>query len=85
MLIPLQHGSEGCNPLVHIWSEEGRIRGKFADFSGPMSIQGELTLRIGASFKELKNLDESAPLREKGLPRVLSGWPELALEPLWSP
>lgn len=44
MLIPLQHGCLGSNPLIKICQEDSRLLGRVVDWSGFMSIQGELAL-----------------------------------------
>jgi protein-L-isoaspartate(D-aspartate) O-methyltransferase len=40
LLVPLTHG--GGNPLVQVWREEGRLKGRVVGLSGFMLIQGEL-------------------------------------------
>ncbi len=57
MLIPLQQGSEGNEPLVKIYykSEEKQV-GEFVGWSGFMSIQGKLSIKQERSFKEVSNL-----------------------------
>ncbi len=68
MLIPLQHGTEGFNPLTRMWKERERVLGKFVGFSGFMSIQGELATAQELSFAEQKQATAGAPLAERALP-----------------
>lgn len=71
MLIPLQHGGEGFNPLARIWREGERVRGKFVGFSGFMSIQGELAVEQRLSFADQEQAVEGSPLAERPLPEPL--------------
>ncbi|MBT9160841.1 MAG: Protein-L-isoaspartate O-methyltransferase [Dehalococcoidia bacterium] len=61
MLIPLQHGGEGFDPLVHIWKEGERFLGGFVGLSGFMSIQGELAIEQRPSWEELARLRSGEP------------------------
>ncbi|MFQ6091016.1 MAG: methyltransferase domain-containing protein [Candidatus Bipolaricaulia bacterium] len=64
MLIPLQHGGEGFDPLVRIWKEDGRLIGKFVGSSGFMSIGGELEVEQRISFAGQQSLRGREPTAE---------------------
>ncbi|MCL0092666.1 methyltransferase domain-containing protein [Dehalococcoidia bacterium] len=70
MLIPLQHGAEGFNPLVHIWKEEERLLGKFVGLSGFMSIQGKLGIEQKPSFEDLARICSRKPKAVHPLPDI---------------
>ena len=74
MIIPLQHGPEGHNPLVQIWKEGSHIRGRFANSSGFMSIQGALSWKEGLRFQDMEEM-ENLPISERSFPAELRGWP----------
>jgi len=61
MLIPLQHGAEGFDPLVRIWKEGERLLGRFVGDSGFMSIQGELAIEQRPNFEDLARLPSREP------------------------
>ena len=61
MLIPLQHGAEGTDPLVRIWKEGERFLGRFVGSSGFMSIQGELAIEQRHSFDDVVRLRSREP------------------------
>jgi protein-L-isoaspartate(D-aspartate) O-methyltransferase len=92
MLIPLQHGCEGSDPLVRIWKEEGKLVGRFVGWSGFMSIQGELAIEQRISFSEQRGLRDKKPTAEyplfggleelKGL-REKEQWEEFFAFPLF--
>lgn len=56
MLIPLQHGAEGFDPLVRLWKEGERLLGRFVGLSGFMSIQGELAIEQRPNFEDFAGL-----------------------------
>ncbi len=60
MLIPLQHGAEGFDPLTRIWREKDTVRGRFVGWSGFMSIRGELEIEQPLSYE---NQDLADPPR----------------------
>ncbi|MCL0076606.1 protein-L-isoaspartate O-methyltransferase [Dehalococcoidia bacterium] len=70
MLIPLQHGAEGFNPLVHIWKEEERLLGKFVGLSGFMSIQGKLGIEQKPSFEDIARICSRKPKAVHPLPDI---------------
>ncbi|MFH1609275.1 MAG: methyltransferase domain-containing protein, partial [Candidatus Bipolaricaulota bacterium] len=75
MLIPLQHGGEGFDPLTRIWQEEGRLMGRFVGWSGFMSIRGELEVEQPLSFE---NQDLADPPRaEFPLASISEEWGDL--------
>ena len=61
MLIPLQHGAEGFDPLVRIWKEGERLLGRFVGLSGFMSIQGELAIEQRPNFEDFARLRSREP------------------------
>jgi protein-L-isoaspartate(D-aspartate) O-methyltransferase len=61
MLIPLQHGAEGTNPLVRIWTKGERFLGRFVGGSGFMSIHGELAIEQRPSFDDIARLHSREP------------------------
>ncbi len=61
ILIPLQHGAEGFDPLVRIWKEGERLLGRFVGDSGFMSIQGELAIEQRPSFEDFAGLRSREP------------------------
>ena len=61
MLIPLQHGAEGFDPLVRIWKEGERLQGRFVGDSGFMSIQGELAIEQRPGFGDFAALRSREP------------------------
>jgi len=77
MLIPLQHGPEGHNPLVRIWKKGGRTVGRFVGSSGFMTIQGELAAEQKVGFaSQDKEKAGRAPV-ERPLPKSISTWSDL--------
>ncbi len=64
MLIPLQHGAEGFDPLTRIWKEHCRLIGRFVGWSGFMSIQGELAIQQRISFAAQSTLHDKEPTVE---------------------
>jgi len=64
MLIPLQHGSEGSDPLVRIWEEDGKLTGRFVGWSGFMSIRGKLEVEQGISFTKQRSPHGKEPTAE---------------------
>ncbi|MFQ6033812.1 MAG: methyltransferase domain-containing protein [Candidatus Bipolaricaulia bacterium] len=64
MLIPLQHGGEGFDPLVQIWKEDGKLIGRFVGWSGFMSIRGELEVEQRVSFAGQQSLRGREPTAE---------------------
>lgn len=92
MLIPLQHGGEGFNPLVRIWKEDSKLLGKFTTISGFMSIRGELGVEQRMSFAKQESLRsrESAvkyplfgSLKELNELREKGRWDEILAFPLF--
>ncbi|MBT9141159.1 MAG: Protein-L-isoaspartate O-methyltransferase [Dehalococcoidia bacterium] len=61
MLIPLQHGGEGFDPLVRIWKEGERLLGRLVGFSRFMSIQGELAIKQRPDFGDFVALRSREP------------------------
>jgi protein-L-isoaspartate(D-aspartate) O-methyltransferase len=70
MLIPLQHGAEGFNPLTRIWKEGERLLGRFLHLSGFMSIQGKLGIQQKPSFEDLATICSRKPKGVYPLPDV---------------
>lgn len=64
MLIPLQHGGEGFDPLTRIWKEDGKLIGRFVGSSGFMSIRGELEVKQRISFAKQRSLRSKEPPAE---------------------
>ncbi|MCL0082537.1 protein-L-isoaspartate O-methyltransferase [Dehalococcoidia bacterium] len=64
MLIPLQHGIEGSDPLTRIWKEGKRLRGRVVSWSGFMSIQGELAIEQRIPFVAQASLHNKKPTVE---------------------
>lgn len=83
MLIPLQHGGEGFNPLVRIWKEGGRLVGRFVGSSGFMSIQGELAVKQRASFVKQEEIQTKEPAAEHPLFGSLKGFAGLKAKGRW--
>ena len=83
MLIPLQHGGEGFNPLARVWKERECVLGKFVGFSGFMSIQGELATEQKLSFADAKQAASGTPLAERPLPKAVSSWSDLEQHERW--
>ena len=83
MLIPLQHGGEGFNPLARVWKERERVLGKFVGFSGFMSIQGELATEQKLSFADAKQAASGTLLAERPLPKPVSSWSDLGQRERW--
>ncbi|MGC8817719.1 MAG: methyltransferase domain-containing protein [Candidatus Hadarchaeum sp.] len=79
MLIPLQHGIEGHNPLTRIWMEQEKILGKFVGPAGFMTAQGELALEQKVSFEVRRKLVKGQPTEEKPLPKPLRDWCNLSI------
>jgi len=79
MLIPLQHGIEGHNPLTRIWVEQEKILGKFVGPAGFMTAQGELVLEQKVSFEARRRLLKRQPTEEKPLPESLRDWHNLSV------
>ncbi|MCL0065863.1 methyltransferase domain-containing protein [Dehalococcoidia bacterium] len=71
MLIPLQHGIEGSDPLTRIWKEGKRLLGRAVSWSGFMSIQGELAIEQRISFAAQTTLRNKKPTVEYPLPGPL--------------
>lgn len=84
MLIPLQHGGEGFNPLVRIWREGERVLGELVGLSGFMSIQGELAAEPRLSFVDQKEETAGSPIAERPLPEPVSSFRELEQHERWS-
>ncbi|MGQ9601612.1 MAG: methyltransferase domain-containing protein [Candidatus Bipolaricaulia bacterium] len=92
MLIPLQHGCEGFNPLVRIWKEDSKLLGKFTSISGFMSIRGELGVEQRMSFAKQESLHRREPavkyplfgsLKELNKLRGKGRWDEILAFPLF--
>jgi len=83
MLIPLQHGGEGFNPLARIWRDGECLLGKFVGFSGFMGIQGELAIEQGLSFADQKEATGGTPIAERPLPEALTNWSDLEQHERW--
>jgi len=83
MLVPLQHGGEGFNPLVRIWREGESVLGKFVGFSGFMSIQGELAAEQRLSFGDQKQATAGSPIADRPLPEPVSNWYDLEQHERW--
>ncbi|HAZ30422.1 TPA: protein-L-isoaspartate(D-aspartate) O-methyltransferase [Candidatus Acetothermia bacterium] len=64
MLIPLQHGAEGFDPLTRIWVEEERVLGRFVGWSGFMSIRGALESEQRLSFEKQEQVSAGPPQAE---------------------
>ena len=71
MLIPLQHGVEGSDPLTRIWKEGKKLLGRVVSWSGFMSIQGELAIEQRESFAAQATLHDKKPTAEYPLPGPL--------------
>ncbi|HBR10187.1 TPA: protein-L-isoaspartate(D-aspartate) O-methyltransferase [Candidatus Acetothermia bacterium] len=71
MLIPLQHGIEGSDPLIRIWKERERLVGRVVGLSGFMSIQGELAIEQRVPFAIQATLRDKKPAAEYPLPDLL--------------
>jgi len=84
MLIPLQHGGEGFNPLVRIWREGERVRGELVGLSGFMSIQGELAAEPRLSVADQKEAMAGSPIAERPLLEPVSSLCELEQHERWS-
>ena len=83
MLIPLQHGGEGFDPLVRIWKEDGKLLGRFVGSSGFMSIRGELQVEQRISFAKQRNLQDEEPTAEYPLFGPLKELSELREKGHW--
>jgi len=70
MLIPLQHGAEGFDPVTRIWNEGERLLGRFVSLSGFMSIQGELGIEQKPSFEDLATICSRKPKAVYPLPNT---------------
>ena len=71
MLIPLQHGIEGSDPLTKIWKEGEKLLGRVVSWPGFMSIQGELAIEQRVSFARQATLHNKKPTVEYPLPGPL--------------
>jgi protein-L-isoaspartate(D-aspartate) O-methyltransferase len=83
MLIPLQHGGEGFDPLVRIWKEDGRLLGRFVGSSGFMSIRGELEVEQKVNFGKQQNLKGKEQAAEYPLFGALKELKELREKRQW--
>ncbi len=83
MLIPLQHGGEGFNPLVRIWKEDSNLVGRFVGLSGFMSIRGELEVKQRVSFAKQRSFQDGEPTAEYPLFGSLKELPEPREEGRW--
>jgi len=83
MLVPLQHGAEGFNPVVRMWKEGERVLGRFVGFSGFMSIQGELAAEQMLSFAEQKQATARGRAEERPLPRPVDSWRDMGRHERW--
>ncbi len=77
MLIPLQHGPEGFDPLARIWKDSEHVLGRFVGSSGFMSIQGELASEQKLSFADQKQARTGVSLAELPLPVSVGIWSDL--------
>jgi len=77
MLIPLQHGGEGMDPLTKIWREDDKLSGRFVGVSGFMSIRGEMEVEQRTGFAKQRSLCSKEPTAEYPLFRSLEELNEL--------
>ena len=83
MLIPLQHGPEGLDPLVRLRRDGGKLIGKFVGESGFMSIQGELTIEQRTPFALQDSLCDKEPKEEYPLFGVIEEMQEFGKQQQW--
>ncbi len=83
MLIPLQHGPEGLNPLARLWRDRGKLTGRFVAESGFMSIQGELAIEQRTPFALQDSLYNKKPDKEYPLFGVIKEMQEFAKKQQW--
>lgn len=76
MLIPLQHGGVRNNPLMRLCREQGRIVGRIVDWSGFMTIQGELYISELWDTASWWTVSEEAPACQEY--PLFPGFPSIA-------
>jgi len=83
MLVPLQHGGEGFDPLARIWKEDSKLIGRFVGSSGFMSIRGELEVEQRISFAKQRSLRSKKPTAEYPLFGFLKELDKLRRKKQW--
>ena len=83
MLVPLQHGPEGLDPLVRLQRDGGKLIGEFAGGSGFMSIQGELAIERRIPFALQESLRSKEPKEDYPLPGVIEEMQEFGRKQQW--
>ena len=83
MLVPLQHGPEGLDPLVRLQRDGGKLIGRFVGGSGFMSIQGELAIEQRIPFALQDSLRNKEPKEEYPLFDVIAEMQEFGRKQQW--